>query len=156
MIRFVRGRSFHGAAAAVVFSAAAAGLAGCGDARPVSPIPAGVTAEHGGNIIPLPDGSGFVEVSVASDGKGKGANARGRVVASFRNKDGSGPPETAPTAVSFAQGGKTYPLASKPDSTTKGARFETEIGPFLATQDLNGELSATLGSGAVKFPLVTR
>lgn len=138
----------------MIFGLTAACAAGCGGSGP--PATRGVPASHGGTLLPLPDGSGFVEVVVEPDNpKGGGPKAKGRLVMFFLNRDGSGPPTPAPAGVTFTDdAGKTYPLS--PKAAADSARFESAAATFPVGRDLSGELKATTGGRAVSIPVAVR
>jgi len=137
-----------------ILCAAAACAAGCGGSGPSDA--RGVPASHGGTVMPLPGGSGYVEILVAAGSPNDaGPKSRGRVVAYFLNTDGSGPPSPPPADVTFTdEAGKSYPLT--PKAGGDAARFETGPGAFPVGRDLSGELKATIGGQAVSTPVATR
>jgi hypothetical protein len=137
--------------------AASLSLLGCGGAPTVATGGGPNVVTHGGTLLPLPGQKGHVEILSQADNPKGTANSKGRVVAYYFNDEGSGPPEPAPTGVSFTpEGGKAYPMTRKLDSGTKAARFESELGPFLAGRPLTGELEASIGGQAVKVSVQTR
>jgi hypothetical protein len=119
-------------------------------------VPPGVTPSHGGLLLPLPNQKGFVEILVESD---KTSKSQGHIVAYFVNGDGSAATDPAPTNVSFkSDDGKTVPLAaeSKPDASSKGAKFASAPGTYLPGRALAGSLTASLGGESVDLPVLMR
>ena len=129
---------------------------GCGTASP----PAGpnVAATHGGNLLTLPGGKGFVEFAVEGPAAAKAArNPKSQVVAYFLKADGSGSLETTPSDVSFTpEGGSSIALKPGRDASKTG-RYESDPGQSLAPgREVSGELSASIGGETVKVPVVAR
>ena len=115
-----------------------------------------VTAAHGGALTPLSGGAGYVEIVTEAESKVTKA-ARGRIIVYFVNADGSAPPSPAPTDVTYTdESRKPYKLEPKTDAAFKGAKFESEPGPFNPGKGLSGELSASMGGSPVKLSLSTR
>jgi hypothetical protein len=124
--------------------------AGCGG--PSTSGPAGPQASHGGSLLPIARGNGFVEmVFEPGDPKAKG-RVKGKVAAYFLNRDGSGPPDPAPTDVIFTdESGKSYPLTSKGQGDAGGLRFES--GPLSLPTGIEpaGKLEAKLGGESLSI-----
>ena len=130
-------------------------LAGCGGSTS-TPIPASVTASHGGLLLALPKQKGFVEIVVEPE---KTSKSQGRLVAYFVSSDGSTVLEPAPTDVSFkSDDGKTTALVAdaKPDPSSKAARYASVPGAFAPGRALAGDLSANLGGEVASVTVLTR
>jgi hypothetical protein len=97
------------------------------------------------------DGAGFVEVVFSpSDPKATG-KPRGKVVAYFLNREGSGAPDPAPTDVAFTdEAGKSYPLSPKSGDGSGGARFESDLLSLPSGIEPSGMLVAKFGGETVK------
>jgi hypothetical protein len=125
-------------------------LSGCGGAPNDPRAAAAVVATHGGELVTLPDGKGFVELVVEAAGPAKSRKG-GEVAAYFLKPDGFGPIEPAPTDVIFTTGGGP-PITLAP----QGDHFVSEPGPYTPGRGLSGELSATVGGGTVKVLVRSR
>jgi hypothetical protein len=128
---------------------------GCGSGTP----PAGpnVAATHGGNLLTLPGGKGFVEFVVEGPATKAEKNPKSQVIVYFLKADGSGPLDTTPSDVSFTpEGGSSISLKPAPDASKTG-RFESDPGQSLAAgREVSGELSASVAGESVKVSIVAR
>lgn len=130
-------------------------LVGCGGST-TPPVPASVTASHGGLLLALPKQKGFVEIVVEPE---KTSKSQARLVAYFVSADGSTALEPAPTDVSFkSDDGKTTSLVAdaKPDPSSKAARFASAPGAFAPGRALAGNLTATIGGEALTIAVLSR
>jgi hypothetical protein len=129
---------------------------GCGSSTPTAG--PNIAAAHGGNVLALPGGKGYVEFLVeAVGGAAKSKNQKSQAVAYFLKVDGSGPLDPAPSDVTFTpEGGSAVTL--KPDgSGSKAGRFASEPGlTLLAGREVAGELSASVGGEVVKVTVLAR
>lgn len=128
---------------------------GCGGG-PSNLDTAGPRPSHGGNMMELPGSAGLVELAFErSDAGTKGAKAKGKIVAYFTGKGGTGNPATEPSDVVFTDDtGKTYPLAPKAGGAGDGSRFESAEASIPAASELTGQISGKIGPQS--FTLVNR
>jgi hypothetical protein len=133
----------------LLVSLAALGPPGCGGAGHDQRAAVGVVASHGGTLLTLPGGKGFVEL-VVEPATPKSAKTPGALAAYFLKADGTGPIDPTPTGVTFTpERGKPVKLAAK------GDHFVSEPGPYTPGRELSGELTADIG-GPVQVPVQTR
>jgi hypothetical protein len=130
---------------------------GCGEGSSSS-TKAGVTPPHNGQIFPMPEGRGLVEVVSETTAQPSRRRADSRLIAYFLQADGA-PLSPAPTDVklTFNQGGKskTVDLAPKSDGASAGG-FATPSGQYVTSEGLTGEIAANLGGQAVRVPISIR
>lgn len=124
-----------------------AALAGCGGAPSTSN--PGLSPPHGGNLIQLPDGKGFVEVVSKPGAAGKGPLTS---EASFYFLKDSGTPfAPAPASGTLTVNKKTVTLKSE------GEALVTPTGPALFPKgDVDGVLTVELDGRAQSIPLGLR
>jgi hypothetical protein len=140
---------------------------GCGAGSAVPPLdaPPG-PGPHGGRMIRLPDGHGFVEYQIEPHPKAKAGakSAAGAavIVVYFLGPDGQTALNPPPAEVRLAwktpeRTTVTVPLALQADSNAPAgaSRFVSEPGPY-GTEPLRGRLTATWEGRTFAVPVVTR
>jgi hypothetical protein len=121
-------------------------LAGCDGATP--PVIPG--AKNNGQIVPLPDTQGYVEVRVDTAG-GRGKNIPRTIVAYFYGSDGATPLSPAPTDVTLKIGDATsVPLTPHP---TDGS-FSTKPGDF--PDGFRATIAAKVGGRTIEAVIPVR
>jgi hypothetical protein len=137
------------------------GLPGC------APSPSsqsnGPAASHGGTLISLPGGKGFVEIMTEESG-GLGGGARQQratqIVAYFYQNDGSTEMSPPPTDVTVKVGtADNSPVVSlspsaKAGEPKKSAKFASQPGPFR--EGFQGQLSAKINGEPVEAKFLIR
>jgi hypothetical protein len=124
-------------------------LSGCGAGiqSQSAPEPA-----HGGNMIALPSGRGFVELLTASESTAavrKGAPVKSRIVAYFYNSDGTTELSPAPTDVKVKIGtAEKGTLVSLAPEAKAGGKYASEPGDF--PDGFQGRLEANVNGEAVQ------
>ncbi len=125
--------------------------AACHATSPLDPVhEAGITASHGGTMLALPGGKGFVEFVVEELRPATRARS-GVVAAYFLQPDGSGPLDPAPTDVSCThERGKPIKLFPK------AGHFASEPGPYAPGRGWSGELTGSIRGKTFSLLILTR
>jgi hypothetical protein len=112
--------------------------------------------QHGGKILPLPDGKGFAELLVERGPPSKGATTgTARLLAYFYQADGTSVLAPAPSDVKVhlgsADSGTDVTLSAQ---TTPAGQFASAPGQF--SDELRGQLELTLAGEALQAPFMFR
>jgi hypothetical protein len=138
-------------------------LAGCG--RGETPAPRiTIAAPHGGFLVDLPDGKGYVELISEVVGSKPGKKSDQSVIAVyFISPDGKSAISPAPSDVSFKlsiNGAENsvslQPLPKDKADPIDAGRFASAPGNYSARSEVQGELTATLDGAAVALPIQSR
>jgi hypothetical protein len=121
---------------------------GCSGSSPMDSVSA--PPPHGGSLLPLPGGKGYVEI-VKKDAGSNSQDLTGEVAFYFL-KDGTAPMSPAPTSGTLTVGKKVVTLKSDGDGLV------TPIGPRILPKGstLDGVLSFELGGKTLSVPLGIR
>jgi hypothetical protein len=130
-------------------------LLGCEQQAATSSGSAASPPPHGGFLITLPGGKGYAEIvnKVAAQTAGRRPNST--ITVYFLQTDMKSPITPAPTNVSMTvdSGGtpQTVPLTASAEG-----EFSSKPGQYGGGGDLNGKLTATIGSDSVTAPVAIR
>ena len=122
---------------------------GCGGGPP-STSDSGTPPPHGGNLVRVPGGKGFVEVVQTKAGSAK-APMTGEVTFYLLKEDGTTPMSPAPSAGTLTVGKKKIKLEVSGDGLAS-----PNGPPIFPKGGLDGELSVDLDGKPVSIPLGVR
>jgi hypothetical protein len=121
-------------------------LSGCGGPAPESKITA---APHGGNIVELSDGAGYVELKTTRVAPVKGSSKvmKSRIEAYFYQPDGTASMSPPPTDVKLTLGAEASGnvVNLSPEASEPG-KFASEPGDFV--DELRGQIDLQVGGKA--------
>lgn len=126
-------------------------LLGCGGGTP-STIPT-TAPPHGGSLLNLPDGKGYVEIVIKPIKQGDKSQSEFQIyfLGPDRNSALSPAPSVARLTVSLPVGEKTIELQPK-----DGVFLSPPAESLLNGHDLSGNLNVDLGSGPIKIEISNR
>ena len=131
---------------------------GCSATGPSAASGSMPAASHGGNMLQIPGGKGFAELSIERGPAGKGSSTTpSRLVAYFYQADGTSalsPPPSDVTIHLGAEGGKDVKDVKLTAETKPAGQFASEPGQY--PDELRGRLAVVLAGESVEIPFMFR
>jgi hypothetical protein len=128
-------------------------LAGCGGSPKELPV---AKSAHGGNLVSLPGGRGYVEILVEAAGDGgRKAQVKSQIVAYFFQPDATSELTPAPTdvKVKLGTGEKSAVVSLSPEPKAAG-KYASEPGTY--PDGFNGQLNAKVNGEDIQVSFVLR
>lgn len=126
-------------------------IAGCGQATVENPEAAHAAPPHGGQVFPMPESKGYVEIKNEFKAKGKNQSTISVYFLAADGKSALSPAPSAPTLkINGEDGGRTVTLQAAGDG------FATPPGDYGSRSGLSGEVGATAGGQPVTVPFEIR